>query len=270
MMNNIEIRMFISGTVFGVIIGSLGTYGIFKRKEKKIEKIPKKSLTKEYDDIVDKYRRKDHNEKTFEEEEIARPGGRMTPEERREIKEKLKKNYEQTTNYAKMYKEVNKQKDPAESEYPKENDEEEHISTCMTCDHNKGGYCDLIEESVNDEETCSDWEEIQDDQKEETPEEEAFDEHRKNMNKPPRIISAEDYSNLPTHIDQEVLYYYAYDEMLCDENEEPVDEPSALIGDALEKYGFADNDELVIFVMNYTTDTCYEIQKLDSSWTDTH
>ena len=75
---------------------------------------------------------------------------------------------------------------------------------------------------------------------------------------------------MPAHIDKEVLYFFAHDEMLTDDNEEPVEEPERLVGDALTKYGFNESDEMIIFVMNYNLDTCYEIQKLDSSWTDTH
>lgn len=292
-MNKRELGIFIGGLLTGAVAGIGGTLAVFKRKETKaadqyetiksgktISGVVKKSLMEEFDDIADIYRRKDHNEKTPEEGEVARPGGRMSPEERQRTKEMLQRNYEQTTNYAKMYKISSE--DPAESEYP-EDDEERHDPTCeteenqneikyrcRTCDSWKDGFCILIQEHVNKDDWCEDWDPVTIDQDIETPEEEAFDEHRKNMNKPPRIISAEDYANLPSYIDQEVLYYYAYDEMLCDENEEPVDEPSDLIGDALEKYGFADSDERLIFVMNYATDTCYEIQKLDQSWTETH
>ncbi len=105
---------------------------------------------------------------------------------------------------------------------------------------------------------------------EDNPEKEAFEEHRKNMNKPPRIISAEHASNLPMYIESECLFFYTYDEILCDENEDPIDEPERLIGDSLTKYGFADSNEKTIYVLNYAMDTCYEIQKLDESWTDTH
>ena len=86
----------------------------------------------------------------------------------------------------------------------------------------------------------------------------------------PKIISADTYGELPAHIDKEVLYFFAQDEMLTDDNEEPVEEPERLVGNTLTKYGFNESDEMIIFVMNYNLDTCYEIQKLDSSWTDTH
>lgn len=105
---------------------------------------------------------------------------------------------------------------------------------------------------------------------EEAEEEIMFNEHRKNMDRPPRIISQEDYSNLPAHIENTVLTFYAYDEILCDEHDEPIDCPEIFIGDALTKYGFIDNDEAVIFVMNYAMDTCFEVSKVKMSYTDSH
>lgn len=102
--------------------------------------------------------------------------------------------------------------------------------------------------------------------------EEAFDDHQMNKNRPPKIISAEAYENLPPHIDQDILYYYAVDNVLCtgDDAEEPLDNPLYFVGDCLEKYNFIDSDESIIFVMNYALETCYEIQKFNARWSDTH
>lgn len=210
----------------------------------------------------------------------SRPGGRMTPEERAAVKEKLNRNWKGTTDYAGMYKRDD-QNDSAESQHPLDQGEpgeaapEDLEPICTNCEHytfdEKGmGYCELIEEHVNQDDSCSDWRNEAVD--ETTPEEEVFNEHQKNKNKPPRIISEEAYSNLPAHIDKQVLYFYAYDEVLVDEDDEdtPIDEPGLLIGDALTKYNFIESDERIIFVMNYAQDTCYEVQKVDASWNDTH
>lgn len=128
--------------------------------------------------------------------------------------------------------------------------------------------CQIIDEQVDTEDSCSDFEYPG----KTTPEEEAFDDHQRNKNKPPKIISAEAYGELPAHIEKKVLYFYAYDETVVDEDndDEPLTEPERLIGDALTEYGFIDNDERIIFIMNYALDTCYEIQKIDASWSDTH
>lgn len=171
----------------------------------------------------------------------SRPGGRMSDEERDEIKKKLNKNWEGTTNYAGMYRVKNgyTEEKLAEGQHP--------------LDQGEDGEEDPEDEVL-------------------TPEEEAFDDYQQNKNRPPKIISAEDYEELPAYVEKNVLYLYAYDEMLVDgDNEdEPIDEPERLIGDALTKYDFVDSDERLIFVMNYALNTCYEIQKVDASWSDSH
>lgn len=103
-----------------------------------------------------------------------------------------------------------------------------------------------------------------DDVEETTPEEKAFERQQKNKGRKPRIISTDEYSSLDPSIDQQCLFYYTLSDVLCDENEEPIDDPALFVGDALDKYNFKTSDERVIFVMNYDLDTCYEIQKLDA------
>lgn len=249
-MNTKSIMIFFGGMVSGAAAGVLAVRTYYKKKYEKDH-----AALEEYYRGVDKYARQDHDE---EEEDDGinspetRPGGRMSPEERREIKEKLNRNWEGTTNYAGMYrvKDGHTEQKLAEAQHPLDPEE---------------GYCTESEEHVNDDDSCSDFKE-----RVETPEEEAFEDHQKNKNRLPKIISAEAYGELPAHIDKEVLYFFAQDEMLTDDNEEPVEEPERLVGDSLTKYGFNESDEMIIFVMNYNLDTCYEIQKLDSSWMDTH
>lgn len=279
-MNIKSIALFVSGLLVGGAAGVLGTKKFFQNKYQKQYEEDHDAL-EEYYKRTDEYRREDDLKDDLENEVNptpvegdTAPGGRMSSKEREEIKKKLNQNWAGTTNYAGMYKDVNHldgETTLAEEEYPRE----DVPMICKNCahmtDHNAvdcTGYCELIEEMVNDEDSCSDF--LSEEPDEVTLEEEAFDEHQKNKNRPPRIISADTYSNLPAYIDQEVLYFYAYDEMLCDENEEPIDEPERLVGDALTKYGFMDSEEQIIFVMNYAIDTCYEIQKLEASWTDSH
>lgn len=269
-MNSKNILIFIGGTIMGAAAGVFGTRIVLIKKYEERTMKWKEEL-QEYYERTDEYARVPHEDDQNEvepEECISRPGGRMTPEERASVREKLQKNYEQTTNYAAMYKSSSDDVDPAELEHPEE--EKSESGTCVNCGYCNGSYCELIEENVNEEDTCSDWKPAITKDQNEVSEEQAFEEHRKNMNKPPKIISAEAYSNLPAHIDQQVMYFYSYDEVLCDENEGMIDDPNLLVGDALTKYDFADSDERCIFVMNYATDTCYEIQKIDASWTDTH
>ena len=271
-MNAKSIMIFFGGMVSGAAAGILGVRTYYKKKYEKDY-----AALEEYYRGVDKYARQDHDED--EDDGInspeTRPGGRMTPEERKEIKEKLNRNWEGTTNYAGMYrvKDGLTEQQLAEAQPPLDQGEDGETDPgdiepmCQNCAYfdSEEGYCTVSEEHVNDDDSCSDFKVGV-----ETPEEEAFEDHQKNKNRPPKIISDEAYGELPAHIDKEVLYFFAQDEMLTDDNEEPVEEPERLIGDALTKYGFNESDEMIIFVMNYSLDTCYEIQKLDSSWTDTH
>ena len=271
-MNTKSIMIFFGGMVSGAAAGVLAVRTHYKKKYE-----ADFAALEDYYRGVDKYARQDHDED--EDDGINSPetrsGGRMTQEERKEIKEKLNRNWEGTTNYAGMYrvKDGHTEQKLAEAQHPLDQGEDGETDpgdiepACINCSYfdPEEGYCTVSEEHVNDDDSCSDFKE-----KVETPEEEAFEEHQKNKNRPPKIISAEAYGELPAHIDKEVLYFFAHDEMLTDDNEEPVEEPERLVGDALTKYGFNESDEMIIFVMNYNLDTCYEIQKLDSSWTDTH
>lgn len=245
-MNMKNILLFLGGLAVGGAAGVLTTKKYFQNKYRQQYEADHNALEEYYHRIDEYTRRPDQNEEDLDDDGInspnetdSRPGGRMTPEERAEIRDRLNKNWEGTTNYAAMYREKNGYTDHqlAESQHP----------------------LDQGEDGEEDPE---------DDFEETSPEEEAFEEHQKNKNRSPKIISADDYTNLPAHIDKEVLYFYAYDEVLCDDNEEPIEEPERVVGDALTKYGFVDSDERIIFVMNYAMDTCYEIQKLDASWSN--
>lgn len=92
--------------------------------------------------------------------------------------------------------------------------------------------------------------------------------HQKNKEKPPRLISSEEAGDLPPFVEHEVLFFYSYDEVLVDENDEEIENPEMLTGDCLDKYGFVDNEEKIIFVLNYELTTCYEIQKVRAAFGD--
>lgn len=290
-MNVKNILFFVSGLAVGTAGGILGTKKYFENKYQK-------RYEEDHDQLEEYYHRRDEYvreelkdiEDEFDDDGVnptiegdSVPGGRMTPEERATIKEKLKKNWEGTTNYAGMYRQKNGHTEHglAEKEHPHdqgedgEEDPEDIVPECHNCSKFDpvNNYCNLIEESVGRHDSCSDFEEAIDpdyDKIDNTPEEQIFDEHQKNKDRQPKILSADAFSELDASIETEVLYFYALDEMLCDDNEEPIEEPERLVGDCLDKYNFRDNDEQMIFVMNYALDTAYEIQKINSSWTDTH
>lgn len=281
-MNIKNILIFVSGLAIGGAAGVFGTRKYFQDKYQKQYEEDHAAL-EEYYHRTDEYARGDSDdEEEFEDDGVnsvetdSRPRGRMTAEQRAEIKEKLNKNWEGTTNYAGMYREKNGYTEGklAEAQHPLDQGEEGEMEPSDIICRNCANYdsvqcsCQITDEQVDTEDSCSDFEYPG----KATPEEEAFDDHQRNKNKPPKIISAEAYGGLPAHIEKKVLYLYAYDETVVDEDndDEPLTEPERLIGDALTKYGFIDNDERIIFVMNYALDTCYEIQKIDVSWSDTH
>lgn len=229
-MNVKSILVFIGGLAVGTAAGVITTKKYFEEKYQQRYEEDRDQL-EDYYQTIDEYARVQHDIDDLDDDEvdtidldISRSGGRMSPEERLEIKGKLEKNWQGTTNYAGMYDKNDQNDDGSET----------------------------------------------DQEPEPTPEEENFNEHQKNKNRPPKIISEDAYSNLPQGVDTGVLYYFAYDETLCDENEEPIEDEKRFIGDALDKYGFRDNDERLIFVMNYELETAYEIQKVDANWTETH
>lgn len=152
----------------------------------------------------------------------------------REIRERLKRNWDGTTNYAAMYQaKEGDGEDPAESEHPEEDE--------------PGS------EDQNEEEKSV---------------EEAHELHQRTKYKEPTLISVEDLGDLPAHVDQKTLYYYQEDGVMTTEEDELVDDPCIFVGHCMEKYGFEDNDEDQIFVMNYGQDTVYEVQKIFGAYSE--
>lgn len=275
-MNAKNIILFVSGVIVGGTAGVLGSKKYFQEKYKRYYEEDRELLERYYRNVNNI---KNNKNNSSSEESNSRPNGRMSSEERKAVKEKIRENNNQKANYTDytaMYdgggRETIEISDPVELEHPEEDVVEKNCGNCGEYaeddPENCSGYCDLCAMHVNAEDYCSDWKEKE--EPIETSEEEAFNEHQNNMNKPPKIISAEAYGELPAYITQEVMYYYSHDGMVTDENDELVEEPELLIGDSLTKYGFVDSDEMIIFVMNYAIDTCFEIQKVDASWSDSH
>ena len=80
-----------------------------------------------------------------------------------------------------------------------------------------------------------------------------------------RVISADDYGSIPGY-DFKELYYYQGDGILVDDTEDIIDNPELLIGDALTKFGFAENDDKQICVRNDEFSCDYEIMKIFGSF----
>ena len=106
------------------------------------------------------------------------------------------------------------------------------------------------------------------DEEDESIEEHVRDEGRReraNSGKEPKIISREAFDDIlfndPTW-DHQVLNYYVFNNRLTEEDGDEILVPYDVIGDSLVKYGFADNEETVMFVQNFEYHTIYEVDKL--------
>ena len=139
-MNTKSIMIFFGGMVSGAAAGILAVRTYYKKKYEKDH-----AALEEYYRGVDKYARQDHDED--EDDGInspeTRPGGRMTQEERKEIKEKLNQNWKGTTNYATMYrvKDGHTEQKLAEAQHPLDQGEDGETDpgdiepACVNCSY---------------------------------------------------------------------------------------------------------------------------------------
>ena len=101
------------------------------------------------------------------------------------------------------------------------------------------------------------------------------EEYQQAKHREPRMIKHSDFGSEP-HYTTQTLIYYTEDDILTlgeDQSEEEVadfDEIESMIGDALTKYGFVDNDEDHIYVRNDQRCCDYEIVKVYGSFYDGH
>ena len=84
--------------------------------------------------------------------------------------------------------------------------------------------------------------------------------------KAPKIISETAASGLPAGIDHQCMFYWQYDDTLTTEDDEEIEDVERFLGDALTKYGFSDNEEKTIYVINYELGTVYEIEKIEKAF----
>lgn len=211
-----KLLYFLGGFALGAISGVFG-YNMYLKKKS------------EDDDISEEYQRlaNEYSEVNPVDYDIYERDP-MTKEESNSIKEKLKENYEKTTNYAAMY-----QGDAANHEHPEDSDEDDENSVYTEED-------EAIDETID---------------------------HQKTKNQKPKIISESALGDLPVRIEMETLLYFQDNDVLTTEDEEEIEDPESIVGDSLIKYDFKNNDEDRIYVLNYATDTCYDIQKVRGFYT---
>lgn len=239
-MINPKLIWFALGVLTGGAIGSVSMGVYLKRKftkefEEAIDEM------EEYYDKVDEYRRpfKDveapdvnvNPVNKVDETNTGRENGSLSKKQREEIKKKLDKNWEKTTEYAAMY-----------------DGGEDDIAGI-------GGEPDDDEEEVDPSLLEEDGEPVEVD-------EEATTEHAKNRTKPPKIISASALGDVPAYYEEETFFFYADLGILTDENGNEIPDPETYLGDSLTKYNFDTSDEERIYVINYRLSSVYDVQKV--------
>lgn len=237
-MNNL-IKYLITFAI-GAASGSGITYILVKKKfEKKAddeiaemkEYYDHHALT--YEELVKRGRIADEPKEEKKDEDIPQSYQSSAPKEGKLVRGGVKKAV--PIDYTVFYKPED-DTDPAESEHPRDDDEEmqkEYQGSVLTQEHQQA-------------------------------------KHRE-----PRIIKHSDFGSEP-HYTTQTLIYYTEDDILTlgeDQSEEEVadfDEIESMIGDALTKYGFLDNDEDHIYVRNDQRCCDYEIVKVFGSFYDGH
>lgn len=83
------------------------------------------------------------------------------------------------------------------------------------------------------------------------------------IHKDPKIIKGEHFGEIVSY-DTESLTYYVEDQTLVHEDQSLVDDEGFLIGDALDRYGWRDDDEddSALYVRNYQIQKDFEIIKV--------
>lgn len=137
-----------------------------------------------------------------------------------------------------------------EVEYPDEDYEEVNPDKNETDDHPVDSDEDKEEEDMTAEEYYNEGIRL-------------TEEYNKNKNKKPRIISIKDIDNLPRTVEERELIYYTESMTLADgEDLSIIDNPEFFVGDCLDKYGFSENSEDYIYVMNYSLNVLYNVTKV--------
>lgn len=83
----------------------------------------------------------------------------------------------------------------------------------------------------------------------------------------PQIIPRLEFENEKKNYEVQSLTYYAYDDTVCDENEQVISSPEDLIGDdALVCFGLGSDDPNTVYICNDKRGTKYEVIKVNGSY----
>ena len=109
----------------------------------------------------------------------------------------------------------------------------------------------------------------EDGEEEPTPEDLATEDHRKNFDREPEFVSENNLGSVPNYYDSKTLFYYVYDEVFTDEDENEIPDPMLLLGEEFLNSHFMDDDTPITYIRNYSLDTLYEVQKVWASYDET-
>jgi hypothetical protein len=83
-----------------------------------------------------------------------------------------------------------------------------------------------------------------------------------------RRVNRDEFGEVPAGYTTEVLTWYAGDGVLCDEKDDPIRSPLALIGTEKPLFGYLAEDPHVYLVVNEELDLCLEVVYKESSYVD--
>jgi hypothetical protein len=101
------------------------------------------------------------------------------------------------------------------------------------------------------------------------PDEAAFENYEEieEEKKDPSIISSTEYLNGDMGYEKVVLYYYAGDDVVTDEDNNPVNRPEQLLGDdALVSFGELSDNPKMVYVRNNGKKADYHVIRLDTTY----
>lgn len=110
----------------------------------------------------------------------------------------------------------------------------------------------------NDDESYREWEKISDRAS------------RDKYDAIPYIISVKEFSEEMDHFDKSTIYFYEDDKVLADENEEPIENVTSIVGnDALFNFGKDSGDPEIVYVRNMKLSIDYEVIRLSKGYGET-
>lgn len=240
--------------VAGLVIGGIIVYEVYKAKKRKKEEEEIEKELAEWDDF-----------EVFEDDPEEYEERPLTKEDQEIVLHNIRCNIEGPArrnpdgNY---YTDDYISEDEVKALFSSENDEDEHP---LISDG-------LEKELAENEHPLDDGEDVHEYSEEEL---EALEEdyennefYLKNRNRPPRIISENAVKDLPNSFDTEEWIYWAKDDVMTNEEEEPIEDFMRFVGDELDRFEWRDNDESEAWVVSYEFMTVYHVVKYMRSYSE--